>query len=167
MRSTSPRISSERCSGFWSGPATIHRRQPRRGGRMIAKPHLVSAVAFVAFVCLGIASAPSSDYDDAPSSPECHIGQLCGDACIDVEDECDAARQDELRTQCSSSPCCVVGKECGQACIEVADTCQPDDDTGNTGNCPTTSACGCSGFRQSECGGACCRWVVGDGCGCR
>ena len=32
--------------------------------------------------------------------------------------------------------------------------------------CPTTSNCGCSGKNKSECGGPCCKWVVGEGCKC-
>lgn len=34
-------------------------------------------------------------------------------------------------------------------------------------NCPTTSSCGCSGKNKSACGGACCKWTVGSGCGCK
>ena len=29
------------------------------------------------------------------------------------------------------------------------------------------SNCGCSNYRKSQCGGECCKWYVGDGCGCR
>jgi len=37
---------------------------------------------------------------------------------------------------------------------------------GGTG-CPTTSACGCSGHNMSECNSdPCCKWTVGEGCGC-
>ncbi|WP_254161230.1 hypothetical protein [Chryseosolibacter histidini] len=34
-------------------------------------------------------------------------------------------------------------------------------------NCPTTSNCGCSGKNKDQCGGACCKWVVGTGCRCK
>jgi hypothetical protein len=36
-----------------------------------------------------------------------------------------------------------------------------------SGGCPTTSNCGCSGKNKDECGGACCKWVVGSGCKCK
>jgi hypothetical protein len=36
-------------------------------------------------------------------------------------------------------------------------------------NCPTTSACGCSAFNKSDCESHtdCCKWTVGQGCGCK
>lgn len=37
---------------------------------------------------------------------------------------------------------------------------------GGSSGCPTTSACGCSGKKMSACGGPCCKWTVGSGCGC-
>lgn len=134
---------------------------------MSSKRHVISLALFIAFIALGLASAPST-YDEN-EAPDCTVGTACGGACIDPADACDEDRENELREECYSNPCCVVGKECGDACIEVSDNCTLDDppDPPDTSNCPTTSACGCSGFRQSECGGACCRWVVGDGCGCR
>lgn len=33
--------------------------------------------------------------------------------------------------------------------------------------CATTSNCGCSGKNKDQCGGACCKWVVGSGCNCK
>lgn len=39
--------------------------------------------------------------------------------------------------------------------------------SGNGGtSCPTTSNCGCSGKKKAECGGPCCKWIVGTGCKC-
>lgn len=38
---------------------------------------------------------------------------------------------------------------------------------GNPSGCSPTAACGCSGKTKAQCGGACCNWVVGQGCGCR
>jgi len=33
--------------------------------------------------------------------------------------------------------------------------------------CPTTAACGCSGHNMAECNAdPCCKWTVGQGCGC-
>jgi hypothetical protein len=37
---------------------------------------------------------------------------------------------------------------------------------GGTHGCSTTSNCGCSGKKKSECSGPCCRWIVGTGCRC-
>lgn len=35
-------------------------------------------------------------------------------------------------------------------------------------SCPTTSSCGCSGKNKAPCqSDPCCKWVVGDGCGCK
>lgn len=34
------------------------------------------------------------------------------------------------------------------------------------GGCPTTASCGCSSKNKSDCGGPCCKWTVGSGCGC-
>lgn len=38
---------------------------------------------------------------------------------------------------------------------------------GGGSGCPTTSNCGCSGFNKDQCGGSCCRWIVGTGCKCK
>jgi hypothetical protein len=39
---------------------------------------------------------------------------------------------------------------------------------GGSSGCPTTAACGCSGKTKSECEASpCCKWTVGQGCGCR
>lgn len=38
---------------------------------------------------------------------------------------------------------------------------------GSSSGCPTTGACGCSGLNKASCGGACCSWATGSGCGCR
>jgi len=39
---------------------------------------------------------------------------------------------------------------------------------GGNGGCPTTSACGCSGYNKSDCEThSCCKWTVGQGCGCK
>jgi hypothetical protein len=42
-------------------------------------------------------------------------------------------------------------------------------DGGGSGpsDCPTTAACGCSEDNKDECGGPCCKWTVGEGCGCK
>lgn len=42
-----------------------------------------------------------------------------------------------------------------------------EDEGGGGVTCPGGSACGCSRFRKAACGGACCRWVTGNGCRCR
>lgn len=39
--------------------------------------------------------------------------------------------------------------------------------TGTGAGCPTTSACGCSGKKKDDCGGQCCKWTTGSGCGCK
>jgi hypothetical protein len=39
--------------------------------------------------------------------------------------------------------------------------------TGTGTGCPTTSACGCSGKKKDDCGGQCCKWTTGSGCGCK
>jgi hypothetical protein len=39
-------------------------------------------------------------------------------------------------------------------------------DGANTAECPDTAACGCSNKNKDDCGGSCCRWTVGEGCGC-
>jgi hypothetical protein len=36
-----------------------------------------------------------------------------------------------------------------------------------TDDCHKTANCGCSGKRKNECGGPCCRWIVGKGCSCQ
>ena len=35
--------------------------------------------------------------------------------------------------------------------------------------CPSTSACGCSGYNKAECeaNSDCCKWTTGQGCGCK
>jgi hypothetical protein len=33
-------------------------------------------------------------------------------------------------------------------------------------DCHKTANCGCSNKRKAECGGPCCRWIVGQGCSC-
>lgn len=38
--------------------------------------------------------------------------------------------------------------------------------SGNSGGCPTTSNCGCSGKNKSDCGGPCCKWKTGNACEC-
>lgn len=38
--------------------------------------------------------------------------------------------------------------------------------TGAPSSCPTTVNCGCSGKSKSQCGGPCCKWIVGTGCRC-
>lgn len=35
------------------------------------------------------------------------------------------------------------------------------------GACPNTANCGCSNIIKAECGGPCCRWIVGSGCKCK
>lgn len=40
--------------------------------------------------------------------------------------------------------------------------------SGGGSGCPTTAACGCSNKTKSECEASpCCKWTVGQGCGCR
>ena len=34
-------------------------------------------------------------------------------------------------------------------------------------SCPTTNNCGCSNKNKDQCGGDCCKWVVGTGCQCK
>jgi hypothetical protein len=72
-----------------------------------------------------------------------------------------------------------VSQEAAQAAFDADPDCRGDLDadndgkaceqfsysSGNTG-CPTTAACGCSNKTQSQCGGTCCKWTVGSGCGC-
>lgn len=41
---------------------------------------------------------------------------------------------------------------------------------GNNGGgsgCPTTSNCGCSNKKKSQCDSDCCKWVTGSGCKCK
>jgi hypothetical protein len=39
--------------------------------------------------------------------------------------------------------------------------------SGSSG-CPTTSSCGCSNKTKAQCEvSPCCKWTVGQGCGCR
>ena len=43
-------------------------------------------------------------------------------------------------------------------------SCTIDDSSG----CPTTAACGCSNKSKADCElDYCCKWTVGQGCGCR
>jgi hypothetical protein len=44
--------------------------------------------------------------------------------------------------------------------------CEQLPSNGGGSGCPTTSNCGCSNKNKSDCGGPCCRWVVGTGCRC-
>lgn len=38
----------------------------------------------------------------------------------------------------------------------------------NNGGCPNTAACGCSNKNKSACqSSSCCKWTVGEGCGCK
>ena len=66
-----------------------------------------------------------------------------------------------------------------QAAFDADPECRNDLDADNDGiaceepgnsvkTCATTSACGCSGYNKSPCeADPCCKWTVGDGCGCK
>lgn len=48
-------------------------------------------------------------------------------------------------------------------------SCKKQNSNTSTANCPTTSACGCSAKNKAECEAStdCCKWTVGQGCGCK
>jgi hypothetical protein len=81
---------------------------------------------------------------------------------------------------CSDTNCADYTSEAAaQAAFDADPVCRDDldaDDDGiaceENGNsvrwCPDTSACGCSNKNKNACGSdPCCRWTVGEGCGCR
>ena len=51
----------------------------------------------------------------------------------------------------------------------VITACEKDDDSGGSSSCPTTAACGCSAYNKVDCNAhtLCCKWTVGQGCGCK
>jgi hypothetical protein len=58
----------------------------------------------------------------------------------------------------------------GTACEHLLNGNPPTTNPGTnpgTSNCPTTSSCGCSGKNKDACGGPCCKWTTGQGCGCK
>lgn len=72
------------------------------------------------------------------------------------------ASQAEAQAAFDADPSCMKtldGDNDGIACEDLSN---PD-----TGNCPTTSNCGCSNKKKAACGGDCCKWIVGTGCRCK
>ena len=59
----------------------------------------------------------------------------------------------------------IIFTSCFFFSCEVSD---PTTSSENIGGCPTTAACGCSQNNKPECEDhRCCKWTVGEGCGCR
>lgn len=79
-----------------------------------------------------------------------------------------------IKTNCSN----YSSQASAQADFDADSICHTDLDADNDGIaceepgnsvtiCPTTSACGCSGYTKANCVGPCCKWVVGTGCVCK
>jgi hypothetical protein len=73
-----------------------------------------------------------------------------------------------------------LSQSAAQAAFDADKTCMKDLDDDHDGiacehlsgggggtTCPTTGNCGCSGKNKAECGGDCCKWIVGTGCKCK
>jgi hypothetical protein len=83
---------------------------------------------------------------------------------------CPSKTCDDYTTQAEAQAAFTSDPEClgeldddsdGQACEHLSGGSNPGT------NCPTTSSCGCSGKNKDACGGPCCKWTTGQGCGCR
>ncbi|MBT1711959.1 hypothetical protein KK062_27195 [Fulvivirgaceae bacterium PWU5] len=84
---------------------------------------------------------------------------LCPDKTCD-----DYATQAEAQAAFDADPSCLGeldNDNDGKACEHLTDGTTPGT------NCPSTSSCGCSGKKKDNCGGPCCEWTTGSGCGCK
>jgi hypothetical protein len=93
---------------------------------------------------------------------------------------CSGGNDDEKEIDCIKTNCAdYTSQASAQAAFDSDPECHTDLDQDNDqiaceepGNsvttCSNTSACGCSGKNKSPCeADPCCKWVVGDGCGCK
>jgi hypothetical protein len=92
---------------------------------------------------------------------------LCPDKTCD-----DYATQAEAQAAFDADPSCLGeldNDSDGIACEHLPAAGNPNTNPGTTPgtNCPTTSSCGCSGKKKDSCGGPCCTWTTGSGCGCK
>jgi hypothetical protein len=93
---------------------------------------------------------------------------ICPDKTCD-----DYATQAEAQAAFDDDPSCLGeldNDSDGIACEHLLSGNPPTTNPGTnpgTSNCPTTSSCGCSGKNKSACGGPCCKWTTGQGCGCK
>jgi hypothetical protein len=90
----------------------------------------------------------------------------CEDSCLSYAST--SAAQHDLarnREECAHLDVNGDGLACNEPGNEVGGTSESPE---VSADCPTTAACGCSAHNKDACElDFCCRWVVGDGCGCR
>jgi len=88
--------------------------------------------------------------------------------------------QDSVGVPCRDTNCAnYTSQAAAQADFDADPECRDDLDADDDGiaceepgnsvkTCASTSACGCSSYNKSPCeADPCCKWMTGDGCGCR
>ncbi len=103
------------------------------------------------------------------------LSLACGtdDDCSMDRNCADYSSQAEAQEAMERNPFCRADLDADNDCIACEDWVNyyqngGSGGGGNGGGCPNTSACGCSGHNKSPCqADPCCRWTVGQGCGCR
>lgn len=96
-------------------------------------------------------------------------------ACGSTESGCPDATCDQYTTQTEAQAAFDRDRDClgkldsdkdGIACEHLPAGGGSMGSGGGSSGCPTTASCGCSGKNKNACGGPCCKWTVGSGCGC-